>query len=79
LGISEALVLENNILVLSKPSFRTLRAFNRWFETSAVLLLWGQDQGLFRDERGLVALALVDSDCLNEFLENYFGRFFKVS
>jgi hypothetical protein len=77
--IDEALLLESNVLALSKPSFRTLRAFKRWFEASAVPVLWGRDQELFQDERDLVALAPVDSDRLNEFLRNYLGWFFKVS
>jgi hypothetical protein len=71
-------VLESNVLVLAKPNSRTLRAFKRWFRSSAVPVLWGRDQELFEDERDLVALAPVDSDRLNEFLRNYFGWFFKV-
>jgi hypothetical protein len=78
-GIDEALVLESNVLALAKPTSRTLRAFKRWFRSSAVPVLWGRDQELFEDERDLVALAPVDSDRLNEFLRNYFGWFFKVS
>jgi hypothetical protein len=48
----EALVLESNILALSKPSFRTLRTFNRWFEASAVLLLGAKIRG-FSEMRGV--------------------------
>jgi hypothetical protein len=78
LGIDEALILESKVLALAKPTPRALRAFKRWFELSAVPVLWGRDQELFRDERDLVALAPVDSDRLNEFLRNYLGWFFKV-
>jgi hypothetical protein len=86
--IDEALLLESGVLALSKPEKRTLRAFKRWFSSSGVPELWGQDedvpvlwgrdQDLFKDERDLVALAPVESDRLNEFLRKYFGWFLKV-
>jgi len=78
----KALVLENQVLTLSKPEPRALKAFKKVFKerlsSPAVPILGGRDQELFRDEEDLVALAPVDTDRLNAFLRKYFGWFFKV-
>ncbi|KAL8916485.1 MAG: hypothetical protein Q9208_008488 [Pyrenodesmia sp. 3 TL-2023] len=75
----KALILENQVLKLSGPTPRVLKAFKRWFESNPLPVLWGRDKDLFRDERDLVALAPVETDRLNIFLQNYFGWFLKVS
>lgn len=77
--IDKALILENQVLKLSAPTPRVLKAFKRWFQSNPLPVLWGPDKNLFRDERDLVALAPVETDRLNIFLQNYFGWFLKVS
>jgi hypothetical protein len=80
LALDEALVLESQVLLLSKPERRTLRASRRLFgaSSSGVPVLRGRDEELFGDERDLVALAPVESDRLNGFLRNYLRWFLKV-
>lgn len=73
----EALVLESQVLRLSTPTPRVLQAFQRWFWSSASPVLWGRDRDLFTNEGDLVALAPVETDRLNIFLQNYFGWFLK--
>lgn len=63
------MVLESQVLSLNSPSPRTLAAFRKWFTSTAVPVLWDRDKDLFKNERDLVALAPVDSDRLNFFLE----------
>lgn len=77
--IDEALILENQVLKLSAPTPRVLKAFKRWFQSNPKPVLWGPDKNLFRDERDLVALAPVETDRLNIFLQSYFGWFLRVS
>ncbi|KAL9599938.1 MAG: hypothetical protein Q9219_003500 [cf. Caloplaca sp. 3 TL-2023] len=74
----EALILESRILRLNVPSPRVLKNFKRWFRSS-VPILWGRDEDLFEDERDMVALAPVETDRLNIFLQSYLGWFLKVS
>lgn len=78
-GVDEALILESHVLRLSAPTPRVLRAFKRWFLSNPLPVLWGRDKELFRNEQDLVALAPVETDRLNIFLQNYFGWFLKVS
>ena len=73
----ESLLLESQVLSLSSPSSRTLRAFRKCFKLRQNEL-WGKDQTLYDDEKDLVALAPVDTDRLNIFLKKYFGRLLKV-
>ena len=72
-------MLESQVLTLNAPTSRTLRAFKRWFESSPLPVLWDRDKDLFQNERDLVALAPVETDRLNIFLEKYCGWFLKVS
>jgi hypothetical protein len=75
----EALILENQVLALQRPSSRTLRVFKQWFKASTRRpVLLGRDETLFDDEQDIVALAPVETDRLNVFLQAYFGRFFEV-
>lgn len=73
----EALLLQSQVLALSTPSHRTLKAFRQWFASKDVPVLWGHDQNLFTDERDLVALAPSETDRLDVFLQDYLGWFFK--
>lgn len=73
----EAMLLESRILSLNQPSPRTLKVFKQWFSASAVPVLWGRDTKLFDEEQDLVALAPIETDRLNIFLQNYFGWFFR--
>lgn len=73
----EALLRESQILSLNAPSTRTLRAFRKTFKEPSPLL-WGSDEALYDDEKDLVALAPVDTDRLNIFLQRYFGWLLKV-
>lgn len=73
----EAILLESQILALNPPSRRTLKAFRKWFTLTSIPVLWGRDRHLFDDEHDLVALASVETDRLNIFLQNYFGWFFR--
>ncbi|KAF6228585.1 hypothetical protein HO173_011820 [Letharia columbiana] len=73
----EALLLENRVLALAPPKSRTLKGFRKWFISKTIPVLWGQDQNLFTDERDLVALAPVETDRLDIFLQSYFSWFFK--
>ncbi|KAL8971134.1 MAG: hypothetical protein Q9197_003437, partial [Variospora fuerteventurae] len=73
----KALILENQVLKLSAPTSRVLKAFKRWFQSNPLPVLWGRDKDLFRDERDLVALAPVETDRLNIFLQKYFGWFLR--
>ena len=72
------MILESQVLKLSSPSSRTLKAFKKWFTSPSLPVLWGQDEHLFQNERDLVALAPVDTDRLNVFLQTYFGWIFAV-
>lgn len=71
------MLLESRILSLNQPSRRTLKVFKHWFSASAVPVLWGRDTKLFDEEQDLVALAPIETDRLNIFLQNYFGWFFR--
>ncbi|KAL8650993.1 MAG: hypothetical protein Q9210_003499 [Variospora velana] len=73
----KALILENQVLKLSAPTPRVLKAFKRWFQSNPRPVLWGRDKDLFREERDLVALAPVETDRLNIFLQTYFGWFLR--
>lgn len=53
--------------------------FKRWYLHYPGPVLWGRDQDLFRNEQDLVALAPVETDRLNIFLQKYLGWFLKVS
>lgn len=75
--IDEAMLLESRILSLNQPSRRTLKVFKQWLSTSAVPVLWGRDTKLFDEEQDLVALAPIETDRLNIFLQNHFGWFFR--
>lgn len=70
-------MLESQILNLNAPSDRTLKAFKKWFTLTSIPVLWGRDLHLFDDEQDLVALAPVDTDRLNVFLQTHFGWFFR--
>ncbi|KAI4228054.1 MAG: hypothetical protein LQ349_006609 [Xanthoria aureola] len=73
----EALVLESRVLALSAPTPRSLDMFKRWYLHYPGPVLWGRDQDLFRNEQDLVALAPVETDRLNIFLQKYLGWFLK--
>ncbi|KAL8715988.1 MAG: hypothetical protein Q9220_000655 [cf. Caloplaca sp. 1 TL-2023] len=75
----KALILESRVLQLSAPTPRGLKVFRRWFKSSPRPVLWGRDKDLFRNEQDLVALAPVEIDRLNIFLQSYFGWFFQVT
>lgn len=53
--------------------------FKRWYLHHPRPVLWGRDKDLFRNEQDLVALAPVETDRLNIFLQKYLGWFLKVS
>ncbi|KAL8746032.1 MAG: hypothetical protein Q9190_001899 [Brigantiaea leucoxantha] len=74
----KALLLENRVLALSRPSSRTLQAFKRWFGLTGVPVLWGRDEHIFDDTDDLIALGLEDTDRLNHMLKSYFGWFFQT-
>ncbi|KAL9023683.1 MAG: hypothetical protein Q9196_007044, partial [Gyalolechia fulgens] len=74
----DALIRESQVLKLSAPAPRTLKVFKTWFLRDHVPVLWGRDQYLFRDEDDLVALAPVETDRLNIFLQTWFGWFLKA-
>ena len=65
------------MLTLNAPSSRALKALKTWFTLHSVTSLWGRDRRLFDDEEDLMALAPVETDRLNIFLQNYFGLFFR--
>ncbi|KAL8959374.1 MAG: hypothetical protein Q9193_003752 [Seirophora villosa] len=71
----EALILESRVLRLNAPSSRTLKAFKTWFRSNSPPVLWGRDKNLFDNEADLAALAPVETDRLNIFLQTYFGWF----
>ncbi|KAI4261280.1 MAG: hypothetical protein L6R42_003516 [Xanthoria sp. 1 TBL-2021] len=73
----EALVLESRVLALSAPTPRSLAMFKRWYLHHPRPVLWGRDKDLFRNEQDLVALAPVETDRLNIFLQKYLGWFLK--
>ena len=75
----KALLLQSQVLALSPPSTRALKAFRRWFFFKDLPVLWGLDKNLFTDEQDLVALAPTETDRLDAFLQNYLGWFFRVS
>ncbi|MCJ1248725.1 hypothetical protein MMC30_005944 [Trapelia coarctata] len=75
----EAMLLENQVLALSAPTSRTLKAFKRWFIRDSVPVLWGRDIKLYDNDRDLVALAPVDTDRLNILLQNHLGWLFRES
>ena len=76
----EALILEKKVLALDAPIPRTLRAFKTCVQSTTAPLLWDErDRYLFGDERDLVALAPIETDRLNIFLQTYLGWFLKVS
>ena len=77
--VEEALVLESQVLNLSPPTSRTLKAFKGWYHSNSLTVLWGRDKNLFDNEADLVALAPVETDRLNIFLQKYLGWFLKVS
>ena len=78
-GLDEALLLQSQILKLSSPSTRALKAFRQWFTFGELPVLWGHDRSLLTDDRDLVALAPTETDRLDAFLQDYLGWFFKVS
>lgn len=53
--------------------------FKRWYLHHPRPVLWGRDKNLFGNEQDLVALAPVETDRLNIFLQKYLGWFLKVS
>ncbi|KAL8992447.1 MAG: hypothetical protein Q9169_007096 [Polycauliona sp. 2 TL-2023] len=73
----EALVLESRVLALSAPTPRSLNIFKRWYLHHPRPVLWGHDKDLFQNEQDLVALAPVETDRLNIFLQEYLGWFLK--
>ncbi|KAL8652115.1 MAG: hypothetical protein Q9226_004399 [Calogaya cf. arnoldii] len=73
----EALVLESRVLTLSAPTPRSLALFKRWYLHHPLPVLWGRDKDLFRNEQDLVALAPIETDRLNIFLQKYLGWFLK--
>ncbi|KAL8668306.1 MAG: hypothetical protein Q9168_007064 [Polycauliona sp. 1 TL-2023] len=75
--VDEALVLESRVLALSAPTPRSLNIFKRWYLHHPRPVLWGRDKDLFRNEQDLVALAPVETDRLNIFLQEYLGWFLK--
>lgn len=72
-------MLESRVLALSAPTPRSLDMFKRWYLHYPRPVLWGRDKDLFRNEQDLVALAPVETDRLNIFLQKYLGWFLKVS
>lgn len=72
-------MLESRVLALSAPTPRSLAMFKRWYLHHPRPVLWGRDKDLFRNEQDLVALAPVETDRLNIFLQKYLGWFLKVS
>ncbi|KAI4268343.1 MAG: hypothetical protein L6R38_007875, partial [Xanthoria sp. 2 TBL-2021] len=73
----KALVLESRVLALSAPTPRSLAMFKRWYLHHPRPVLWGRDKNLFGNEQDLVALAPVETDRLNIFLQKYLGWFLK--
>ena len=71
------MLLQSQILSLNPPSTLTLKALRHWFTSTSVPVLWGRDQHLFDDARDLAALAPVDTDRVNIFLQTHFGWFFR--
>ena len=74
----EALLLESRILALSAPAVRSVKCFKTWFTSASIPVLWGHDEHLFDKEKGLLALAPVDTDKLDHILIAYFGWLFRV-
>ncbi|MCJ1225473.1 hypothetical protein MMC12_002122 [Toensbergia leucococca] len=78
----EFLVLQSQVYALEGPGKRTLAAFRRWFSPAVqgkvIPVLGGRDKDLLDDRKDLVALAPMDEDRLNRFLQDYFGWFFRV-
>ena len=80
--LDEFLVLQSQVYALEGPGKRTLAAFRRWFSPAVqgkvIPVLGGRDKDLLDDRKDLVALAPMDEDRLNRFLQDYFGWFFRV-
>ncbi|KAE8446491.1 hypothetical protein EG329_011954 [Mollisiaceae sp. DMI_Dod_QoI] len=71
----EMLLLQSEIHKLERPSSRTITNLRDWFHANNVPVLGGLDKTLLDDNftEDLVALAPVDTDRLNIFLQNNFG------
>ncbi|CZR65468.1 uncharacterized protein PAC_15368 [Phialocephala subalpina] len=71
----EMLLLESDMHKLERPSQRTVSTLREWFHANNVPVLSGLDKTLLNDEftEDLVALAPVDTDRLNMFLQNNLG------
>ena len=73
-------MLQSQIHSLQRPTPRVLRAFRHWFREGNVPKLGGHDANMLEAEHmhDLVALAPVDQDRLNLFLQDNLGWLFRV-
>ena len=73
-------MLQSQVHSLQRPTPRVLRAFRHWFREGNVPKLGGHDANMLEAEHmhDLVALAPVDQDRLNLFLQDYLGWLFRV-
>jgi hypothetical protein len=76
-GLDEALLLQSQVLQLSKPSSRVFHVFQNWFEKERPFVGYGRD--LLKQANEFVALSpSADQDILTRFLQNFGGRYFPV-